>query len=183
MARLPRSSELRMARGNRVTGRRLPTPQEMNGDRVWACNSWCPPLRADRGMNRRACLLECSAPTDIGDCVVDVGVSWLRVFLQQSRDGHDHAALTVAALRDVEVDPGLLDPGENAVLGEAFYGGDLLPDGVAGRDAARTYRRAVNVHGAGATLRDSASVFCPGHADGIADNPQQWRIGFHIDIM
>src|SRR5262245_62511009 len=135
---------MRMARGSRVTGRRLPTLQEMIGDRVWACNSWCPPLRADRGMNRRAYLLECSAPTDIGDCVVDVGVGWLRVFLQQSRDGHDHAALTVAALRDVEVDPGLLDLSENAVLGEAFYGGDLISVGVAGCDAARTISRVIN---------------------------------------
>src|SRR5262245_5020759 len=174
---------MRMARGSRVTGRRLPTLQEMIGDRVWACNSWCPPLRADRGMDRRAYLLERSAPTDIGDCVVDVGVGWLRVFLQQSRDCHDHAALAVAALRHVEVDPGLLNLGQNAVLGEAFYGGDLLPDGIAGRDAARTNRRAVNVHGAGAALRDSASVFCPGHPDGIADDPQQRRIRFRIDIV
>jgi len=68
-------------------------------------------------------------------------------------------------LRHVEVDPGLLDLGENPVLGKAFYGGDILSDGIAGRDAARTYRRAVNVHSAGAALRNSTSVFCPGHAD------------------
>src|SRR4029078_6720184 len=142
-----------------------------------------PSSRADRGMNRRAYLLECSAPTDIGDRIVDVRVGPLRVLLPQGRDSHDHAALTVTALRHVEVDPGLLNLGKGAVLGQTFYRRDLLADGIAGGHAARTSRRAVNVHGAGAALCDSASVFCAGHADGIADDPQQWRIGFHIDIM
>src|SRR5262249_46852544 len=120
-----------------------------------------PSSRANRGMNRRAYLLECSAPTNIGDGIVDVGVSRLRIFLQQGGDGHDHSALTVAALRHIEIDPGLLNLGENAVLGQAFYRSDLLADGIGGRHATRTDRRAVNVDGAGAALCNSAAVFCP----------------------
>jgi hypothetical protein len=116
-------------------------------------------------MNCRAHLLEGPAPADVGDRVVDVGVGRLRVFLQQSGDRHDHAALTVAALRNIEIDPGLLNRGQNAIRGETLDRGDILADGIAGGDAARTHRRAVNVHCAGAALRDSATVFCAGHAD------------------
>src|SRR5437868_9670507 len=59
-------------------------------------------------MDRLAHLLEGPAAADIGDGVVDVVVGRLRVFFQQRRDGHDHAALAIAALRNVVRDPGEL---------------------------------------------------------------------------
>src|SRR5262245_66427505 len=52
-------------------------------------------------MDRRAHLLEGAATADIGDAGVDVGVGRLRLVLEQLSDGHDHAALAVAALRHV----------------------------------------------------------------------------------
>src|SRR5438309_1396042 len=63
------------------------------------------PLRVRGGVNRGAHLLECAAATDIGDRIVDIGIGRLRLVLEQRRHRHDHAALAIAALRHVVVDP------------------------------------------------------------------------------
>src|SRR4029453_4405804 len=60
------------------------------------------------GMNRRADALISAAATDVGNRGIDLGVGRLRLPLQQRGDRHDHAALAIAALRDVEIEPGLL---------------------------------------------------------------------------
>ena len=44
-------------------------------------------------------------------------------------------------------------------------------------------RHAVDVHGAGAALRDAAAVFGAGQADLLPQHPQQWRIGIDVDIV
>src|SRR6201996_593972 len=72
------------------------------------CLFMCVTSSAGDGVNRFTHLLEGAAAADIGDGVVDVGIGWLRLVLQQRRHRHDHAALAVAALRHVEADPGLL---------------------------------------------------------------------------
>ncbi len=56
--------------------------------------------------------------------------------------------------------PGSLHTMHNAVLGQPFDGGDFLADGVAQLHAAGAHRRAVDLHGAGAALRD-ATYFVP----------------------
>src|SRR5262249_59111913 len=95
-------------------------------------NSWRPPLRARRGgWDRCADLLEGAAWAYIGDGFVDIGVSRLRLLLEQRRHRHDHAALAIAALRHVVIDPGLLHAMQRAVLGEALDRGDLLAFGLA----------------------------------------------------
>ena len=66
-----------------------------------------------------------AATADVGDRRVDVGVARFRLLPQQGRDRHDHAALAVAALRHVELEPGLLHPVQGAVLAQAFDRGDL----------------------------------------------------------
>src|SRR5215471_12897830 len=53
-------------------------------------------------------LLIGAAAADIGDRLVDVGVGRLRLLLEERRHRHDHAALAVAALRNIVVDPRLL---------------------------------------------------------------------------
>src|SRR3954451_19553294 len=60
------------------------------------------------GVNGFTRLLEGAATADVGDRLIDVGVGRLRLFLQKRRDGHDHPALAIAALRNVLGDPGLL---------------------------------------------------------------------------
>jgi hypothetical protein len=59
-------------------------------------------------VNCRPHLLECAAAADVGDGVVDVGVARFRFLPEQGRYCHDHAALAVAALRHVVLQPGLL---------------------------------------------------------------------------
>ena len=60
--------------------------------------------RLDRGAHARIG----AAAAQVGDRGVDVGVARLGVGRQQRRRGHQHAALAVAALRHLVLDPGLL---------------------------------------------------------------------------
>ena len=67
---------------------------------------------------------------DIGDRVINIGIGRSWPILEQRHDGHDHSALAVSALRDIVIDPRLLDGVERAILGKSLDGRDLRP----GRD-------------------------------------------------
>src|SRR3954453_7788860 len=82
--------------------------------------------RVRGGMNRGAHLVEGAAAADVGDGVVDIGVGRLRLVLEQRPPRHDHAALAIAALRYVVVDPGLLHLVQQAVRRQSLNGGDLF---------------------------------------------------------
>src|ERR1700737_742970 len=88
------------------------------------------------GMNRLARLLEGAAAADIGNGLVDVLIGRLRLLLEQRGDGHDHAALAIATLRHIVVDPGLLHLVQGPVRRQPFNGGDLLADRFADQYAA-----------------------------------------------
>ena len=105
------------------------------------CLFMASPSSVRGGVNRLAHLLEGAATADIGDGLVDVLVGRLRLLLEQRRDRHDHAALAIAALRNVVGDPGLLHLVQRAIAGEAFDGGDLLADGFADRARRRSASR------------------------------------------
>src|SRR3546814_9638465 len=70
--------------------------------------SWMVMVRAPSGvrqrMERGADARIGAAATDIGDGVVDLGVSGIGVLLQQSRDRHQHARLAIAALGNLMLD-------------------------------------------------------------------------------
>src|SRR6202050_3314575 len=140
------------------------------------------PSRVRRGVNGFAHLLEGAAPADIGDGVVDVGVGRLRIVLEQGRDRHDHAALAIAALRNVVIDPGLLNLVQDAVDGETLNGGDLLADGFTDRYSAGAHRNAVDMDRARAALCNTATVFGAGQADIFPDCPKKWRIVFDVNV-
>src|SRR5450830_1319536 len=135
------------------------------------------------GVNCRAHLLEGAAAADVGDGGVDVGVARLGLILQECRHRHNHAALAIAALRHVAVEPSFLHAVHDAVLRETFDGRDLLPDRVADLHATGARCYAVNVHGAGAALGDAAAVFGAGQADLFPQHPQQWGRGIDVDIL
>ena len=60
---------------------------------------------------------------------IDVGVGRLGLFAKQCGGCHDLPGLAIAALRDIELDPGFLK-GMQGVSGETLNGGDrLLSDG------------------------------------------------------
>src|SRR6202035_797460 len=67
------------------------------------------------GVDGLAHLLEGAAAADIGDGFVDVLVGRLRLFLKKRRHRHDHAALAIAALRNVAGDPGFLHLVQGAI--------------------------------------------------------------------
>src|SRR6266403_3558320 len=85
--------------------------------------------RVRGGVDGLAHLLEGAATADVGDGLVDVRVGRLRLFLEQGRHRHDHAALAIAALRNVIGDRGLLHLVQRAIARQSFDGGDLLADG------------------------------------------------------
>src|SRR5260370_811207 len=104
---------------------------------AWVCwGQGIPPLCLGGGGDRLAPLLIGAAATDIGDGAVDIGVVCFRVVLEQRSDRHDHAALAIAALRHVVVDPGLLHLVQGAVGGEPFDRRHLLAADRADRDRA-----------------------------------------------
>src|SRR5882672_2600689 len=134
------------------------------------------------GVDCRAHLLERAAAADVGDGVVDVGIGRLRIVLEQRRDRHDHAALAIAALRNVMVDPGLLNFGQHAIRRQSFNGRDLLADDFANERAAGAHRGAVDENRAGAALRDAAAIFGAGQPDVFTDRPKQRRVRLNVDI-
>src|SRR5262249_33856664 len=136
-----------------------------------AYSSSLPPSHVRGFVDRGADLLIGAAAADVGDLSIDVGIGRLRLRFEQRRHRHDHPALAVAALRHIVIDPGLLDLGETAVVGEPFDGDDLFALGGARRERAGPRRSAVNVHRAGAALGNAAAVFGTGQTDVLPDRP------------
>ena len=120
------------------------------------------PSRVRGGVDCLADLLEGPASANIGDGLVNVHVGRLRFLLQERRHRHDHAALAIAALRNVVGDPGLLHFVQCAIVGEAFDGGDLLAGGFADREAAGTHCDPIDMDRAGPALCNAATVFSSG---------------------
>src|SRR5882724_2622064 len=84
-------------------------------------------------------LLDRFANADIGPAaadvaghrVVDVRIGRMRVAGEERRGGHDLARLAVAALNDLAVEPGLLDPGAHRGRADRLDRRDLgFPDAV-----------------------------------------------------
>src|SRR5579862_4608855 len=124
-------------------------------------------------MDRRTDLLIGATATDIGDFPVDIVVGGFGLVLEKRRDSHDHAALAIAALRHVVLNPGLLDNVQRAVFREPFDGRDLPADGVASLHSAGSRRDSVDMDRARAALRNTATIFCSGQADGVSNYPKQ----------
>src|SRR5262245_16583656 len=140
------------------------------------------PLCLGRGVDGLARLLEGAAAADVGDPRVDVGVGRPGLVLQERRHRHDHARLTVAALGYLVFEPGLLNLVPDSVGREALDGGDLLALGGADGHDARPDRDAVEVHRAGAALRNPAPVLRARETDLFPDHPQQRCAGIDVDF-
>src|SRR6266481_224242 len=121
--------------------------------------------RVRRRVNCRAHLLESAAAADICDRAVNVRITRLWLFHQQCYCSHDHAGLAVPTLWHVVLKPGFLNGMQNTILSQPFDRSDLLPFSLADRKGAGADSSAVDVHGAGSALRNSATVFGPGEAD------------------
>src|SRR5882724_7262530 len=122
-------------------------------------------------MHARADALIGAAAADIRHGRVDVGVGGIGVFLQQRRGRHDLSGLAVAALGHVERRPGFLHR-IGAGRGNSFDSDDPV-GGLdrADRDGTGAPHLAVDMHRAGAALRNAAAVFRAGQTDLLADDP------------
>src|ERR1700741_3787399 len=110
----------------------------------------------------------------------DVLVTRIRIVLEEGRCLHDLPRLAIAALRNLQFDPGLLQRMLSAWI-QPFDGRDLSArDGADRRDAGAD-RPALEVHGACATHADPASKLRAFEADDVTDHPQEWGIGGRID--
>src|SRR6185503_523923 len=140
------------------------------------------PLLAGGHVHGRADALVGPTAADVAHGVVDVPVGRLRVVLQQRRGGHELPGLAIAALRNVERGPRLLH-GMRARRREALDGDDLVGGLHGGHgDGARPHHAAVEVHGAGAALRDATAVLGARQADLLANHPQQGRVGLDLHV-
>jgi len=113
--------------------------------------------------------------------LADFRIGGLRVAVEEDLRGQDLPVLTEAALRDLLVDPGLLDRMEHAVLGQPFERGDLgALHGGRGPDT-RSNRLAFDDHGACAALTESATEAWPSQAEIVAEDVEQRsrRIDIH----
>src|SRR6202051_396431 len=91
----------------------------------------------------------------------DVVTARILVGRKQRRGLHDLAGLAIAALRHLQVEPGLLQR-MVAVGRQALDGGDVLARHHGHRDLARAHRLAVEMHRAGAAHAGAAAVFRAG---------------------
>src|SRR5207302_2416347 len=139
-------------------------------------------LSAGRHMHRRADALIGAAPTDVGHRVVDVPVGRFWLLPQEGRRSHDLPRLAVAALWHVDRRPGLLH-GVRAGGRQAFDGDDPVRGlhAADGEDAGPR-QLAVDVHRAGAALRDAATILGACQADLLTDDPEQRRVRLHLHI-
>src|SRR3954453_14065511 len=98
-----------------------------------------------------------AAAADVRHGFFDIPVGRIRLVLEQCGGRHDLAALAVAALRHVQLRPGLLDR-VIAIGPEAFDRDDRLVDITDGHTAGAR-GDAVEMDGAGAALLDATTVF------------------------
>src|SRR5579864_6977021 len=124
-----------------------------------------------------------AAAADVGHGVVDVAVARVRVLCEQRRGDKHLPTLTVAALRHLVLEPGLLHRVHAAARREPLDGGDLFAR--RGRDRKRTGtdRVAVDMDGAGAALGDAATEFGSLDVEHVPQYPQQGHLGLDVDLL
>jgi hypothetical protein len=86
-------------------------------------------------------------------------------------------------LDDVDIDPGPLDLLAVRGFSDRFDRRDLLAGEIGDRQDAGAQCPAVDMHGAGAALRNAAAEFCPGQPDDVAQDPQQWHVVRDADFI
>src|SRR5258708_32715795 len=121
-----------------------------------------------------------TAAADVaGHGFVNISVGGLGIFFQQDGCTHDLSGLAVAALRNVDFDPGALHR-VGVVGGEALSGCDMLAFDAGQRRDTGADGATVEMDSAGAAECHAAAEFCPGQTKRIANDPQQRRGGIVI---
>src|SRR5271166_4641833 len=129
------------------------------------------------------------ADADIGAAAADiprhrsVDVRIIRMWRgsEQRCRRHDLTRLAIAALDHFQVQPSLLHPRSCGRGVDALDRGDgAIPDGADWQET-RTERFAIDMHRAGAALRDAAAELSAGHAEHIAQHPKQRHVAGRLE--
>jgi len=103
------------------------------------------------------------------------------IFVEQSRGGHDPAVETIAALRGLFVDEGLLNGMRGFWCSQTFERNDSLAKGA--RNGVETGSDGVIIdeHGAGTALSEAAAE--PGiiESESVAKDVEKRALGIHVD--
>jgi len=121
-----------------------------------------------------------AAPADIADVLIDIVVGGLGNLLQERRRCHQHARLTVTALRNVHGDPEALQR-MAGVRAQSLDRPNPGSNGRFQRELAGPHSSIVDMHSAGTALGDTTTEFSSGHAEMIAQYPEQRRRWIGID--
>src|SRR5262249_17353853 len=122
-----------------------------------------------------------AAPAEVRLHVLDdLAAAGAAVLLEERRGAHDLARLAVAALRHLLRHPRLLQ-WVLRVGREPFDGRDGLPCHVLDLEQAGESGLAVDMDRARAALADAAAVLGAGHAEVLAQDPEERRVGMRGD--
>jgi hypothetical protein len=113
---------------------------------------------------------------------VDIVICGLWHLGQKRGGGGDLPGLTIAALRDLVVDPSSLNRVQRLGRAEAVNGGDRPPD-ITGQNLTGADGLAVNLHGAGPALCNAATIFHAFEVQLIAQHPKERHVGFDLNVM
>jgi hypothetical protein len=114
---------------------------------------------------------------------IDIRICRLRRLGQQCCSRHDLTRLAIAALHHFEVEPGLLQSLALRRLANGLNRGDGAIADAVDRGDARACRHAVNVNSTGAAQCGTTAEFGAGHAEHIAQHPQQRGVVVNVDIV
>ena len=113
-------------------------------------------------MNGGTNFLKRSAPANVGNRSINIGVSRLGLLSQQCSRRHDHSALAVATLGNFVLDPGLLDLAEFALLLETLDRFYLFAAHCTDGVHTGAHRFTVDQNGTRPALGDTATEFGSG---------------------
>src|SRR6266436_6038974 len=178
-AAAPARSNLRRERPFADGDRPVPAAREARRSKIMSAS-----------LSARLCgLLDRFANADIGPTaadvaghrVVDIGIRRMWVARKERRRGHDLARLAVAALNDLPVEPGLLDLGARRCRADGLDRRDVGGADAVDRGDTGTGGDADDMHGASAAERDAAAELRAGHAEHVAQHPQERGVTVDID--
>src|SRR5262245_40703230 len=101
---------------------------------------------------------------------------------KQRRGGHDLARLAIPTWNDLPVEPGFLDLGARRGRADRLDRRDLGGTDAVDRGDAGTGGVVVDMHGAGAAEGHAADELRAGHAEHIAQHPQERRVAVDINL-
>src|SRR5256712_12954056 len=104
----------------------------------------------------------------------------MRLGREQGGGGHDLAGLPVAALDDLEIEPGLLHPAAGRSFPRRLDGRDGFADDRGHRRDAGADRPAIEMHRAGSAQRRAAAELGAGQSDDVAQYPEQGHVRGYV---